>query len=213
MPCTYSCLVHQVALPGHVRITDEWTIEKNFCEKSAVLKMPGKGKLSMDCMDLFDDKTPFNYMGKAKELAHDKANKAKASGALEEVQGAADLVAAAARIEHAVSADADRGCGKKRRSRARGPLAWSQAWRRRGRGLQQPLLLLEGPFRRFRLFSDSCTGASLLGFFRKAAQELYPLAFLGKLHRSFTLFFAACSTVPSAWGETMLQCIGACGQK
>ena len=86
-----------------MRITDQWTIEKNFCEKSAILKMPGKGKLSMDCLDLFDDKTPFNYMGKAKELAHDKANKAKASGALEEVQGAADLVAAAARIEHAVS--------------------------------------------------------------------------------------------------------------
>ena len=96
-----------------MRITDQWTIEKNFCEKSAILKMPGKGKLSMDCMDLFDDKTPFNYMGKAKELAHDKANKAKASGALEDVQGAADLVAAAARIEHAVSAMLTEDAAKK----------------------------------------------------------------------------------------------------
>ena len=96
-----------------MRITDEWTIERNFCEKSAVLKVPGKGKLSMDCLDFFTDQSSFNYMGKAKELAHEKADKAKASGALEDVQGAADLVAAAARIEHAVSALAAEDAAKK----------------------------------------------------------------------------------------------------
>ena len=53
------------------------------------------------------------YMGKAKELDNEKANKVKASGDLEEVQGAADLVAAAARIEHAVSAVAAEDAAKK----------------------------------------------------------------------------------------------------
>eukprot|EP00975_Prorocentrum_lima_P026478 5566800-Prorocentrum_lima.AAC.1 len=32
------CPVHQATLPSHVRISSEWDIEKNHCEKSAVLK-------------------------------------------------------------------------------------------------------------------------------------------------------------------------------
>lgn len=86
-------------------MTSKWTIEKNYCENSASLKMPGKGNLSLECKDLFrEHDARFNYLEGVKVLAEKKATAARKEGDVDDVQDAVDVLSMANKVHSGIQA-------------------------------------------------------------------------------------------------------------
>ena len=113
----------------------QWTIDKNHCENSAALKMPGKGNLSLECKDLFGEHVAsFNYLEGVKVLADKKATAARESGDVEDVQDAVEVLSMTNKVHGGIQAQLAMETAKKSPKPAPAP-----ARRSTGQAMATPL--------------------------------------------------------------------------
>lgn len=92
-------------LPDHIRVTSQWIIDKNHCENSASLRMPGKGNLSLDAKDLFAEHAKsFNYLEGVKALAESRATRARLAGDADDAMDAVELLSRATKVHGGIQA-------------------------------------------------------------------------------------------------------------